>query len=257
MRRAAVVLAASESTARDLAPLPPRYRRPLGVGAEFSPGDGPRTHLLHIASDDPRDNSEVVIDAYAAYGDDRPPLVVAGPIAAARPALEERARAAGVADSIRWAGFQSDRGPRRPLPRRDRLRRPVALRGVRAPGGGGARLRHAGDRLEHDLAARGGRRRRHPARPARRGGVRRGDAARGRGRGVGRRPAGEGARPGRAASPGSTRRASSSPRARGPCDELARALRSRRRRARPPRPGTRVRRARSRSGSRRSGSWSC
>ncbi len=73
-----------------------RYAPPAvvhsGVGDEFSPGDGPRTYLLHIASDDPRDNSEVVIDAYAAYGDDRPPLVVAGPLRAARPALEERAR---------------------------------------------------------------------------------------------------------------------------------------------------------------------
>ncbi len=81
-----------------------------GIGAEFSPGDEPRTYLLHLASDDPRDNSQVVIDAYAAYGDDRPPLVVAGPLRAARPALEERARAAGVAGSIRWAGFQSTEG---------------------------------------------------------------------------------------------------------------------------------------------------
>jgi glycosyltransferase involved in cell wall biosynthesis len=52
----------------------------------------------------------VAIDAYAAYGDDRPPLVVAGPLRTARPALEERARAAGVAGSIRWAGFQTSEG---------------------------------------------------------------------------------------------------------------------------------------------------
>ena len=110
MRRAAVVVAASESTARELAPVRSVSVAHHGVSEAFSPGATERTHLLHIASDDPRDNSEVVIDAYAAYGDDRPPLVVSGPIHAARPALEERARRAGVADSIRWAGFQTTEG---------------------------------------------------------------------------------------------------------------------------------------------------
>ena len=110
MRRAAVVLAASESTARDLAPLCAATVVYSGVAEEFSPGDAQRTYLLHIASDDPRDNSGVVIDAYAAFDGDRPPLVVAGPVRAARPALEKRASATGVAGSIRWAGFQSGEG---------------------------------------------------------------------------------------------------------------------------------------------------
>ena len=110
MRRAAVVLAASEATARDLAPLTSAAVVYSGVGAEFSPGDAPRTYLLHIASDDPRDNSDVVIDAYAAYPGERPALVVAGPVRVARPALEARAEAAGVAGSISWAGFQSGAG---------------------------------------------------------------------------------------------------------------------------------------------------
>ncbi len=110
MRRAAVVLAASESTARDLAPVRTAAVVYSGVGAEFSPAELPRTHLLHLASDDPRDNSEVVIDAYAAYGEGRPPLVVAGPLRTARQALETRARAAGVSESIRWAGFQTSDG---------------------------------------------------------------------------------------------------------------------------------------------------
>jgi len=108
MRHAAVVLAASESTARDLAPLAESRVVYSGVGEEFSPGSGPRTYLLHVASDDPRDNSEVVIDAYGAYGDDRPPLVVAGPLRKARPMLEARARSAGVWDEICWAGFQQE-----------------------------------------------------------------------------------------------------------------------------------------------------
>ena len=108
MRHAAVVLAASKSTARDLAPLAASVVVYSGVGDEFSPGGVPRTYLLHIASDDPRDNSEVVIDAYGAYGDDRPPLVVAGPLRKARPMLEARARSAGVWDEICWAGFQQE-----------------------------------------------------------------------------------------------------------------------------------------------------
>lgn len=107
LRRAAVVLAASESTARDLAGIRAATVVYSGVSEEFVPGDGERTFLLHIASDDPRDNSLVVIDAYAAYAGTRPPLVVAGPVSAQRPALEARARELGVADTISWAGFQS------------------------------------------------------------------------------------------------------------------------------------------------------
>ena len=108
MRRAAVVIAASASTARDLAPLREAPVLHSGIGEEFSPAETPRTHFLHLASDDPRDNSEVVVDAYAAYGEGRPPLVVAGLLDVARPALEARARDAGV--SIRWAGFQTMAG---------------------------------------------------------------------------------------------------------------------------------------------------
>jgi alpha-1,3-rhamnosyl/mannosyltransferase len=107
MRRAAVVLAASASTASDLAPLRRARVVHSGVSETFSPGDAPRTHFLHVASDDPRDNSNVVIEAYAAYGDDRPPLVVAGPVRAALPGLLERARRLGVDGTIEWAGFQS------------------------------------------------------------------------------------------------------------------------------------------------------
>ncbi len=107
LRRAAVVLAASESTARDIAPLCAATVVYSGVSEEFVPGAGERTFLLHIASDDPRDNSAVVVDAYAAMEGERPRLVVAGPIRAERPALEARARELGVADSIDWLGFQS------------------------------------------------------------------------------------------------------------------------------------------------------
>ena len=106
VRRAAVVLAASQSTARDLAPVRRATVVYSGVSESFSPGHGKRSYLLHLASDDPRDNSALVIDAYAAYEGARPPLVLAGPMRTSRVSLEERARRAGVAGTIRWLGFQ-------------------------------------------------------------------------------------------------------------------------------------------------------
>jgi glycosyltransferase involved in cell wall biosynthesis len=101
-RRAAVLLAASASTGRDIGTSRVVHS---GVSPDFSPGTGERTYFLHIASDDPRDNSAVVVDAYAAYGPGAPPLVVAGPIDAARPALEERAARLRV--EVEWRGFVS------------------------------------------------------------------------------------------------------------------------------------------------------
>lgn len=107
LRRAAVVLAASASTARDLAPIRAAQVAYSGVSGSFTPGAEERVHLLHIASDDPRDNSRVVVEAYGRLGPGRPPLVVAGPIRAERPALELLARKLGVADTVDWPGFQS------------------------------------------------------------------------------------------------------------------------------------------------------
>lgn len=104
MRRAALVVAASGSTARDIGTDRVVYS---GVSAEFTPAAEPRDYLLHIASDDPRDNSEVLVDAYAEYGAGAPPLIIAGPIRSARPKLEERARTRGVDNRIEWRGFQS------------------------------------------------------------------------------------------------------------------------------------------------------
>ena len=120
MRRAATVLTASQATARDLAPI-----RRAGVvysatSEAFAPDDerantvreelkAPDGYFLHLASDDPRDNSTVVIDAFAlvAAARERATIVVAGSISAARPGLQRRAEEAGVADRIRWLGFRS------------------------------------------------------------------------------------------------------------------------------------------------------
>jgi glycosyltransferase involved in cell wall biosynthesis len=100
--RAAAVVAASRSTARDVGTDLVVYS---GVSPEFTPTTRDRTYFLHLASDDPRDNSEVVIDACAAYGADAPPLVIAGPIRELRHRLEARAERLGVKTD--WRGFQS------------------------------------------------------------------------------------------------------------------------------------------------------
>ena len=73
-RRAAAVLAASESTRRDLGRGRVVYP---GAGPEFRPGDRAPEYLLHIASHDPRDNTETVLAAYERSGIEVP-LVVGG-----------------------------------------------------------------------------------------------------------------------------------------------------------------------------------
>jgi glycosyltransferase involved in cell wall biosynthesis len=73
-RRAAAVLAASESTRRDLGRGTVVYP---GVGPEFRPGERARRYLLHISSHDPRDNTETALAAYERSGLEVP-LVVGG-----------------------------------------------------------------------------------------------------------------------------------------------------------------------------------
>lgn len=123
MRRAARVAAASSATALDLAFVPGVRVIPSAANERFRPDDArsaasraelgaPDGYFLHLASDDPRDNSAVVVDALGVLAADgvRPVLVVGGPVAALRAGLEARARAAGVGDQIRWVGFRADDG---------------------------------------------------------------------------------------------------------------------------------------------------
>lgn len=115
--RAAVVLAASESTRRDL-----RLARalvvPSAASEEFRPDesgaarardafDAPHGYLLHLSSDDPRDNTEVVLDAYAELvaRSDPPPLVICGPVGAELASFSQRARNLGIDSRVRWVGF--------------------------------------------------------------------------------------------------------------------------------------------------------
>lgn len=120
MRRATAVLVSSEATRRDLARYVDASVVHPGVSRSFSP-DAARAaaardryaagepYVLHIASDDPRENSETVVAALAALAarGDRPPLVIAGPIRERRPALEEALRRDRLADRVTWLGFVS------------------------------------------------------------------------------------------------------------------------------------------------------
>jgi glycosyltransferase involved in cell wall biosynthesis len=121
VRRAEVVLASSASTARDLAGLRETPVLRLGVGREFTPdaagsdaarsrAAAPDGYFLHLASDDQREDNETVISALAELGagGHRPVLVVAGGAVERLPALQRLAAQLGVAEQIRWLGFQSD-----------------------------------------------------------------------------------------------------------------------------------------------------
>jgi glycosyltransferase involved in cell wall biosynthesis len=101
--RAAAVLAGSEATARDLSPIAAQVVY-AGVSAVFSPRDAARSYFLHLATSDPRENSEVVLDAYARLAE-RPGLVVAS-----NPpdSLRDHAARLGLGDDVRWLGYQTD-----------------------------------------------------------------------------------------------------------------------------------------------------
>src|SRR5207253_2828914 len=108
MRRAALVLAASQATAADLAGIASARVVYSAASQEFSPGRrAHKGYFLHLASDDPRDNSDVVLEALAelARNGDRPPLVVAGPLRGRREPLQQLARQLGVEEQVRWLGF--------------------------------------------------------------------------------------------------------------------------------------------------------
>lgn len=95
--RVAALLVASEATRRDIGRGTVVYP---GVSEAFTPGTGERVHFLHLASDDPRDNSGVVLEAYRSLAEPRPPLVIGGNAPAW---LREQAAGLGV----EWAGFRT------------------------------------------------------------------------------------------------------------------------------------------------------
>jgi glycosyltransferase involved in cell wall biosynthesis len=66
--------------------------------------------VLHLGSDDPRENTEVVLEAYAVARERgaRAPLVLAGRLGNAQPGLERLAAELGVREHVLWPGFIPD-----------------------------------------------------------------------------------------------------------------------------------------------------
>jgi glycosyltransferase involved in cell wall biosynthesis len=121
IRRAAAIVVSSRATAADLEERgvgPDRIRLVYpGVSAEFRPAEtaerdairaelaAPEGYVLHFSSDDPRDNSAVVLRAYAA-ANAQVPLLVAGPVEASLQWQRELASSLGIAERVRWVGYQ-------------------------------------------------------------------------------------------------------------------------------------------------------
>ncbi len=121
IRRAWRVTAASKSTAADMATTRAVDVIYLGVGREFFPdaaaaaaararAGASEGYFLHLASDDPREDNETVLGALAelATTGHRPVLVVAGGARARLPILQDLSARLGIADQVRWLGFQSE-----------------------------------------------------------------------------------------------------------------------------------------------------
>jgi glycosyltransferase involved in cell wall biosynthesis len=114
LRRASVIACGSQATADELrTALPetaPRIRvvHP-GVDREFSPGPGrPGRYVLHVASADPRDNTETALAAFAAAGVPGVRLVVAGDLGRRRTAVEREAARLGIGEAVELTGRVSD-----------------------------------------------------------------------------------------------------------------------------------------------------
>lgn len=130
LRRAAIILVSSEATARDVEARGVQRERIRvvypGVSESFRPAADPGEidairyrlgcvdgYVLHFSSDDPRDNTPVAFEAYAELCRRRSsagPLIVAGPVVAQRPVQEALAARLGIADRVRWVGYQSGDG---------------------------------------------------------------------------------------------------------------------------------------------------
>ena len=162
LRRARAVTAGSQTTADWL-------RSHAGVDADVVlPGIDPAflesepaqpdepPYVLHLASGDPRDNTDLVVRAFATGEASGLRLVLAGAPDRLRARLE-RSRP----PTLEIVGWVSDERAARALPRRARVRAPDEVRGVRGPArarGDGAR--HAGRRARRPGSDRGGRGRR-------------------------------------------------------------------------------------------------
>jgi glycosyltransferase involved in cell wall biosynthesis len=121
LRRAAHVIVASGATGRDIPSIDNLTVVPSGVSAVFHPDlagtsrarsrfGAPEGYVLHLGSDDPRENTEIVLQAYAAARGRglHAPLVLAGRLGQARAKLERLAAELGILDHVLWPGFVPD-----------------------------------------------------------------------------------------------------------------------------------------------------
>jgi glycosyltransferase involved in cell wall biosynthesis len=116
LRRAAVVIAGSEATVRELrdavAGLDARVVHPAFDDA-FGPGpaDDRGRYVFHLSSSDPRDNTETVLEAFARVRSGLDPavgLVVGGGLGAAEAPLRAHAADLGIADAVTFTGRLTD-----------------------------------------------------------------------------------------------------------------------------------------------------
>lgn len=126
LRRAALVLVASKATGKDVSErgVPSDRVRVVypGVSSSFRPAredeqasirtrlDASGGYVLHFSSDDPRDNTGVVLRAYAELRrrrPDAPPLLIAGPVSNALAEQQGDVGELGIAGAVRWLGFVS------------------------------------------------------------------------------------------------------------------------------------------------------
>ena len=177
------------SSARSSASPPERVLvTPEGVDDRFAPANGSaararrdtdalfrrlgirRPYVLALGNLQPRKNLARLVEAWALLvgsgADAGHRLVVAGGFRGRRDGAPARAISLGIGDRVVFPGRIRADGPADAVRRRERLRLPVAVRGLRPPRAGGHGLRHAGRLLARRLAAGGRRRRRRPVRPS-------------------------------------------------------------------------------------------
>ncbi len=119
LRTAAVVLTGSRATADELIATLPTILGKLqvvhpGLGPAFTPGAGPfgrGRYVMHIATSDPRDNTETALAAYAAALPrlrERIPLLVPGGVGRREPAVRAEIARLGLAADVELLGRVSD-----------------------------------------------------------------------------------------------------------------------------------------------------
>jgi len=119
VRAATVVLTGSEATLNELRHAVPAASGKLrvvhpGLDSTFSPGDGPTGragYVLHIATSDPRDNTETALAAYAEAVQrlGQPvPLLLPGGLGRREAAVRAEIRRLGIEDTVEVLGRVSD-----------------------------------------------------------------------------------------------------------------------------------------------------